>query len=1445
LTERGGARGAGPVADQVVELVVVHEAGRRRGSGYRVSARAILTAAHVVEGATSVEVRGETWAADGTSWWADSGTDLAVVSIDPAGMPDCVPVEFARVGEHVTSFEIEAVGFPRWKARNEDGTVPVRGDGARRFHDSHHALGVVAALSNRRGGTWEVTFAGTPEAAAAGSPWSGMSGAALWANGRVVGVVSEHHPAEGAARLAASRIDRALDRLGPAGSGELRALLLALPEQSVLLPDVASRETGALRAHRAYLRQFAPAELLGRAAEIEALTAFCAADEPYLYWTARPWAGKTALLAWFALHPPPAVDVVSFFVNSRYGGQSDSDAFTESVSAQLEALVGEPELPLAAVTSLRAGELLDLLEIAARRCEQANRRLLLIVDGLDEDTGTAKPAIVSLLPRYPPPGLRIVLAGRPFPTQHDGLAPDHPLTALEPVALVPSAVAVGIEKAARAELGHLMRGSPLQRDIVGLVTASGGGLTTSDLQELTGSSVFELEDVAGTGLGRTIVSLLSPVPLGEAAGHVLVFAHETLLSTAQEAFGPRGLAAHHDRIDAWAETYQARGFPSGTPRYLLRGYPRLLAEGGDVRRIVAFAADSRRHDWMRDATGSDAVALAELSAASELISRSGDVAALVRVSARRARLSQRNLAVPPLLPAAWIAIGDPVRAAGLASLVLDPHRRAECLAAMVQAALRRGEGAESLIAAAVRQVREIDDRRGAVIALVRLAEVLAVGRHREHAEQLLEDLPDLLSRSLMARASWAEPIVMWETDPLWRKYPELLGAAVGAIAATGDLRRVERMAGFIEDPVDRVAALTVLARRLISTHQEHSARDAIAGARRVLPRFGRSGGFSRRFPLNSETSPELRSEVLGSLVVTAGELGDPGLSLDLAEELTEIDPPADRYIEPWVFAGAFAWAGALDRAEAMAANEAGETRARALAEVVAPAIKAGEFDRADRLVAEVLRLLPGATAIPVLARSAGAIASVPDRWDASHVLGLAESCARSSAEPSADAVWPVLVLTAAKIGDHESAERMAAEAVTAPDWPDVLAEAALMAARDGDHDRAVRLAVLAEDRARTLDEHWLHCVMLLDLVDGLLRMGDRERVDRVVTAIESEVAGVADLAARCRVVTSLIDVTIENGDRARADRLALEAHQIALAAADNFRRSEALAGLVAPVARAGDFGWAEQLVADIAASPFAVVGLLDLMTEGHRAGEHELTSRLTGQVREELSGITSQWYLRSFSVWAAELDDDTGYLGTRQFLVRRIVEAGDCETAEQLARDVAEPGFRARFLAQLAWTAADQGDVDVAGRIFTELTALTWPNAEALVELAHAAAALGERDRARDLARSAEWHIRSYATPPLTDDLLVRLAGAALAAGDFDRAEGLAREVRDEPLRLRMLSSVAESAAEDDAHRPTALRLVTEVAATPDWGFAIPALARVHPGSLAQLTDVLVRPPDE
>ncbi|WP_175409796.1 trypsin-like peptidase domain-containing protein [Streptomyces sp. TRM64462] len=220
------APGPGLDPHRIAEIIVEAGGGRRRGSGYLISAGLVLTAAHVVADATGTVVRcdadrsGE-WSAPAAVTWADQGSDLAVLTfVPPAGAPAVVePARFARIADDRHGvFRVHAAGFPLWKRRRRaDGTY---------FREVHQADGTVAALSNLRTGTLEMTVApagADPDPGA--SPWAGMSGAAVWAGDRIIGVVAEHHRWEGAGRLTAVHLDQALRRLDAADRTELARLL--------------------------------------------------------------------------------------------------------------------------------------------------------------------------------------------------------------------------------------------------------------------------------------------------------------------------------------------------------------------------------------------------------------------------------------------------------------------------------------------------------------------------------------------------------------------------------------------------------------------------------------------------------------------------------------------------------------------------------------------------------------------------------------------------------------------------------------------------------------------------------------------------------------------------------------------------------------------------------------------------------------------------------------------------------------------------------------------------------------------------------------------------------------------------------------------------------------------------------------------------------------------
>ncbi len=221
--------------------------------------------------------------------------------------------------------------------------------------------------------------------------------------------------------------------------------------------------------------------------------------------------------------------------------------------------------------------MLRLLDDAASRAREAGRRLLLVIDGLDEDGGTATgPSIAALLPRRPPSEVRVLVASRPHPPIPDDVADDHPLRTISPRQLAVFEHARDIERRTKHELTQLLTGEQLQRDVLGLIAAAGGGVTLGDLEQLTEQPPFEIEHLLGGVFGRSVGSRTGTASAGYPDERVYLFTHETLRLVAEQQYG-NSLGAYRDRLHTWADTYQQRGWPGDTPHYLLRSYPRMLA----------------------------------------------------------------------------------------------------------------------------------------------------------------------------------------------------------------------------------------------------------------------------------------------------------------------------------------------------------------------------------------------------------------------------------------------------------------------------------------------------------------------------------------------------------------------------------------------------------------------------------------------------------------------------------------------------------------------------------------------------------------------------------------------------------------------------------------------------------------------------------------------------
>jgi hypothetical protein len=1192
-----------------------------------------------------------------------------------------------------------------------------------------------------------------------------MSGAAVWAADRIVGVVAEHHPGEGTGRLTARRVDRIYAQ-PPVPGLDVVAGLLGMPLAAPELADVIPADDAQL-VRSAYLAQvegIAPDELVGRESELAEWAEFCAGPDRYAWWQAAPWAGKSALASWFVIRPPADVDVVSFFVTGRLSGQANSDAFLDAMTEQLRALQSA-DPGAAAPAGARAGTWLSLLATAAARAEEQKRRLVVVIDGLDEDDAGAaplrgKPSIASLLPRRPPPGARFIVTSRPDPGLPDDLPIGHPLRACTPRALQASWVAEDIGVRARQELRDLLAGDQIAVDVVGFIAGSGGGLTGGDLSDLIGAPPHMLEPLLRGVTGRSLQTLAAAdarVTADGPAATVYLFAHETLRVSAVAQLGMQ-LHQYRKKVHEWIDSYARDGWPEATPDYAARGYPGLLEGTADATRLLALASDPRRHDFLLRASGSDYAALTEISAAQALISGQAtpDLKSLAVLAAHRHVISLRNQSIPRGLAAVWARLGHLHHAESLARTITDPNARAGALREVAVAAAQAGALDDAVaLARAVAGPARAWTLNDLAVAAAEASEPDRANWLTAEAETAARALPDAddQARALIGLAVAA--MEAGDTDRARRLAAEgeatartaitpearerRLRALAAAAAKGGDLDYAEALASDIASPYDQARTLTDLTEAAQARDPDRARRlaaEAEAKARDI-------------------TSPYTRARALSGLVGAAAQAGDVDRARRLAAEVEtaarDITSPHDHALVLTRLAAAAAQAGDFDRAEALADNIAGPTaRAQALSAAAAAAAEAGDADGARRLSGEAAaiarrlvspdardEILGGlavaaaeACDVPRAVSLAHDISSIPDRAqaltfaagaaaDAGEIdLGCrlardAGDLARTITSRGArDTALGELAVAAAHAGHADSAVAVARDITTPYDQALALSELAILAAQAGEFDTARRLAADAENVTRTLADADQRAWALSKVAAAAMEAGDAGRAETLARAIASLDANPGALSGLVRAAARLCDL-----DRA-------EAFARGIAGADE--RAVELTGLAAAAAQAGErrrarrlMAEAEPLAREISNTRVRILALGDVAAAAAQAGDADHARRLAAEAETLARTITSS-------------DAQTRVLSR---LAAAATRAGDLDRAEALARAIVSPRVRAQTLSALAVAAAQAADVRRAEAV-AGLVSGPDAQARALSALAAAVARAGDLEHAaRFLAR--------------------------------------------------------------------------------------------------------------
>lgn len=1427
----------GPDPGRIAEIFVTRNDGEssRRGSGYRLGDEFVLTADHVLDAATAVTVRfnadrPDEWTADAEVEWSDRRTDLAILKIPVRLGPRVTPIRWGRVRDADAVVSFSAVGFPRFKLREDQ-----RDHRGMIYRDRHHAVGTIAVLSNSREGTLELTVA-PPERDPnpAHSPWEGMSGAAVWSAGRIIGVVAKHHRSDGLTRLAAVRIDRVYERLMPERLRMLR-LLTGLPATRGELADVIPPTQATLirAGYAAYVRDIAPASLEGREVELAELVRFCAADGQYQWWRAPPWAGKTALASWFVLNPPAGVQVTSFFVTGRLAGQSDSDAYTEAMIEQLAAIADEP-VSVMATPGARDRERRRLLEQAAGRCAERGERLVLVIDGIDEDEGAAPgvgmASIAALLPPRPPDNVRVIVMSRPSPGVLRDVSSSHPLKTCDKRKLTDAKVAKDLGNEARLELFYRLHGDKVHREVIAFITASGGGLTLRELSELTEQPVYELDSRIGAVFGRSLRARAARA----SADHdrVYLFAHDTLREAAAEAFG-HSLEQYLARIHAWADDYCARGWPESTPQYLLRPYGRLLAARGDLERLTRLATDTKRHDRLREQGSADETAIQEIVAAQQLLlsDPGSHLTTAVVLALQRDRLTRRYDLLPDAVPGLWARLGAINRARSLAGSIGEPRQRSRAAEGIVQALVEEGHPLD-----AIKVAQSINDPSGRGRSLVTAAKAMA-GRTADKAADVLADAVRA------ARAVTAPvPKALLLADAACALEPIDQSQAAQALADAEEIIRVEVADSRLRDQalIPTNDALCVISERYAEAGDVNNATRIALGIRyppararavqSVINMLVTRSRYDEAQKIINRLEPENQPVAYKAAAEAAARSHDIALAQEL---LVHVETPGLRVDALIALARSeLAYAPRLlGEAEDLVRNFRGNRQLIALA-ALADAWVTIDHEQAERILNEMDRSLTSGSDPD--AQEGARLAFVRVLLSAGHTRR-ALDVAQSMAEwPSPDRMPPgvraraprdtALTMVTQRLvadGDPEYGEHVARGLADPVGRMQALVTVAETLAHT-DNARASTLAREIEALAAAASEAGPAHSLMVRLVEALAAIGDLDRAETIATgflestgrdkllllladrwaAVGNHVRS-ADAANRINALDdrslacTLAAKTISVGNAAVAARFFAQAEETARGIT-GWVRALRLCDVAVGLAECGNIDAALRIAGELSDTPEWAGPVL--IAAGTRLGPQdparatEVLRAAEHAVRDGWRGDTVDGWLRIAAAFAS-FDPNAA--------VRLVTEA------REIATGISHPSVQARGLGQVAAALVEIGDLDgavlLARRVGHEF------RAELDCSTALALATSGHLSRALEVARAIT----------VAGSKAQALASIAIAVSPHDRP--LARHLTEEAERLVMdtglaVDSGAPSPVADRAAERTAWKMIVQAhVAIEDW----------------------------
>ena len=781
----------------------------------------------------------------------------------------------------------------------------------------------------------------------------------------------------------------------------LASILESVDEVRAGIQQLADRPAGASQTravvadHLEVIRDLVPDPLEDRERELAELDAFVhGAPDAWYAMEAGMISGKTALMSSFALNPPDGVHIVSFFTRRIGGDGNDWRSFSFVAGAQLAEILGDEYTERASEPASQNTEFRQLLRRAATACQSDKnpRRLVLVIDGVDEDSYYERPddaaakSILSLLPRHLPEGVKLVTASRPNPRMPEDIVCNASRVI---VSIKPSAIAQ--EKINQKDIETFFK-SDLAVDIGAFLAVCGGSLTIDELRQLIARH-RHLENVpsrdvkacvdhspgrmlmrVNVGFGdreipsytlghdavlRAVLRELAPNLFGECSG----FEDEGVWAQIRnEELGP-----YREVILKWVADCVGNGWGRATPTYILseacfdlmlNSDALLMLEPGRYKEV------RRRFGW-----SSQVLRMVDLECFKVLDANCRELPertmmSLLDVSEWRYMIPTDSIWLNGLFRLyVWHFGVTPDVVLDMVISASDPNRKMDELGRMAKEAIRSGGGGIFLLNLSVvlNSLASRRDLRDGVLYLL-VTVIASFGCVVNESEvddcKLLDGLEGWINDAIVSarlnegslqvyafdkgvdnliRGDWviailrhAEDISERIVEPMWRA--RALMEVVGVLVRVGETDRVRR-----------VAENTVSA-----AEQIERPWDRVQVLVAVADGLVRVGLIDDAFAVVQQIEePSGRARALSAV---AGVLAQEGQTNEAVAVVEQIEESRERVRALSEVARALVQVGLIDEGLAVVEQiEESRERARALSEVARALVREGEADRARRV----------------------------------------------------------------------------------------------------------------------------------------------------------------------------------------------------------------------------------------------------------------------------------------------------------------------------------------------------------------------------------------------------------------------------------------------------------------------------------------------------------------